>query len=78
MKLKVLQGGREAKLCRCVVCSKQFAAPLDGHADTFFWATIGQDSGFKTDEFDLCRMCTVNLLVEIKSYLNSRLGLNKK
>lgn len=78
MGLKVIQGGRESVICTCSVCKKKFKSLEQGHASTFVWMTIGATSGFQTGEFDICGSCSAHLLIEIKSYIESRVGIKKK
>lgn len=78
MNLKVITGGKESKVCKCSVCTKRFQSPEQGHASAFVWLTLADSAGFKTDEFDICGSCAGHLLIEIKSYIESRVGIKKR
>ena len=78
MSLKVIHGGRESKICSCGVCDKKFKSHEQGHASTFVWMTIGESSGFQTDTFNICGTCSAHLLIELKAYIESRVGIKRK
>lgn len=77
MSLKVISGGKESIKCKCAVCTKQFISPTGGHADAFVWLTLADSSGFQTDTFDICATCSGHMLIELRSYINTRVGLKK-
>lgn len=45
--------------------------------DVFIWLTLGESSGFKTNNFNICGKCTGLLLYELKQHIEKKLGIEK-